>query len=125
MFFFYVALAVVIILFAGVTLDQSLLPIDDDTAKRRYFECEADGHVAGHCFTQYKAIQDELYPKILPLMFIMLGSVPLVNLIYVINWKYLKSRLQQCGAKRQGYQNAADQNDDTTPLYTNRPPTVV
>lgn len=122
MFFFYVALAVVIILFAGVTLDQSLLPIDDDTAKWRYFECEADGHVPGRCFTQYKVIQDELYPKILPLMFIMLGSVPLVNLIYVINWKYLKSCLQQCGAYRQGYQNATDQNDDTTP---NRPPTVV
>ena len=66
-------------------------PIED--VLQAYFTCEEDGFVPGKCSLQQYAVRTFSLPYAIALILILLGLVPCVNLVFVVNWKYLKEKL--------------------------------
>lgn len=62
-------------------------------ALSEYFTCEEEGFVPGKCSVQQQAVQNLTIPYAIALILIVLGLVPCVNLIFVINWKYIKEKM--------------------------------
>ena len=91
-FFFYVIFGVVVLLFYGVSTDNSYNLHQVIVA---YFECEASGFVPGRCNKYYEDIQALNFSSIDGIILVLLGCVPCVNLIFVVNWKYLKEKLME------------------------------
>ena len=97
----YTSIGFLLLFFAGIVTDKSLHVREDiNSTNQDYFACEANGFVPRKCSAKFQNIQKAHHALLYPFLFLILGTLPLVNLVYVINWKYIKSKLQQCGKRR-------------------------
>ena len=57
-----------------------------------YFSCESNGYVPGKC--NRVAIQQDSVVWFLSAAFILIGAIPLINLLFVINFKTVKEKIK-------------------------------
>lgn len=88
--FFYAIFGVFVLAYFGVITDKS----DNlGEAMISYFGCEATGYVPGKCSSLYESVQQHSLPYAVWFILLFLGLVPCVNLIFVVNWKFIKDKL--------------------------------
>ena len=86
----YILFGVVILFYNGLTTDvygQALHTYFD-----QYFSCQAAGNTTDtDCLNKYNEIQRLSFPLFVAVAMLFLGSVPIVNLVFVVNWRYFKN----------------------------------
>ena len=112
MLFWYLLFGVVILFYSGLSSDvfgRSLHKYFN-----QYFSCETVGNTTNNeCLDKYNEIQQLSFPALLVVVMLFLGSVPVVNLIFVVNWKYLKHLCMILMPRHQ--QTDADNEQDSSP----------
>ena len=103
-----------VLVVSGLTTGNYFSPSVED-AISDYFNCEAGGSVPDKCSKEYQAIQSLSFPYLLAIILLLLGSVPLMNLLFVVNWKYLKEKLQWCREQAVVYQTLEGNDSETQP----------
>lgn len=88
MFVYYILFGLVILSYNGLTTDIFMAKLRDNF--ERYFVCEAYGKYSKeHCYRLHKEIERLSVPYLIVVVHVFLGSIPVVNMINVINWKHL------------------------------------
>ena len=59
----------------------------------QYFTCEIHANSTEACSEDYSKIGTLSFPYLLAILLLLLGCVPMVNLMFAINWKFLKAKL--------------------------------
>ena len=88
MFVYYMLFGLVILGYSGLTTDI----FEDDLSRNfeQYIVCEAYGKYSKeHCYRLHKEIERLSVPYLIAVVHVFLGSVPVVNMINVVNWKHL------------------------------------
>ena len=95
-FFFYVVFAVSVLAYNMVVTDLYGTQLFNDIKK--YFFCEVSGNGSDHCLNPNGSqdIEHFSFPYLLAILLALLGVVPLVNLVFAINWNHLKDKLKLC-----------------------------
>ena len=91
----YASIGFILLIYAGIFTDKSLNE-NNTSLYQEYFACEANGFVPGKCSEKFDDINRDHHTFFYPILFLTLSGLPLVNLVYVINWNYIKNKLQQC-----------------------------
>lgn len=73
---------VVTLIYFGITTAQQDHFI---LALTEYFTCEAVGK--GPCDANY---EEYIYPALASITFLLMGFIPLINLTFVVNWRWLR-----------------------------------
>ena len=84
----------------------------------QYFTCEATGHVPGKCDRGLFEQHDDIW-WLICISFILLGFIPTVNLIFVVNFGEVRGRLLACCPHCMSKQKFTS-ND----IASNQPPTT-
>ena len=116
-FFFYAAIGMLILLLFELTSDNYFHPTLEE-AFLQYFTCEAGGNVPGKCSREYQIIQNQNFSYLVAIILLLPACVPLVNLMFVINWRYLQEKLQMCKKSVAVYQTLEGNDNETQPTRT-------
>lgn len=104
-FFFYVVFAVSVLMYNMVVTDVYGSQLLSDIEK--FFTCELIGNGSDHCLNPNGSQDIEYFsfPYLLAILLALLGVVPLVNLVFAVNWNHLKDKLKLCreNVKNQRY----------------------
>lgn len=67
-------------------------------AYKNYIDCQSEGisPLKPHCYEQLREIQTHSLPGLVVTAFLLLGAAPVVNLMFVLNWKLIKEKLFIC-----------------------------
>ena len=61
-----------------------------------YFACQATGYNANHtCYEEYDRLRSYLHPELFNITYILLGSVPCLNLLFAIQVSDIKKAIQK------------------------------
>lgn len=111
MFVYYMLFGLLILSYNGLTTDIFMEKLRDTF--EQYFVCEAYGKSSKeHCNRLHREIESMSVPYLFAVVHVFLGSIPVVNMINVINWKHLR---QFCITRMLTYWYL----DETAPLSKN------
>ena len=92
-FCYYVIVGIFILVFCNGVLDNwhRLL-----TTYEKYFTCQYNPHLSLECAYLRKKADKFSFPVHFTIASLMLGAVPVVNLAFVINIKWIKVKVSKC-----------------------------
>lgn len=108
-FIFYSLFAIIVVVYT------SLASHNPDKKIFNYFQCEAKGNTS-NCEKEQNALIQAGYPYLTNILEVLLGMIPFVNLVFVVNWNYLKEKIKQQIEKNKMYVTL---NEGEEPLSTN------